>query len=133
MITHIFKVQFINIKVNDFCEYATGEHHAHNWFAPTKQNLMCYGQSAWEIINQSEDFQNLAPMKNATPPETKFTILRPGNITRYVLVLDRSKSMLDPKNDPNVCPRIDRLKEASIKFVMYDVEDGDSMGVVSFR
>ena len=91
---------------------------------------MCYGQSAWEVINQSEDFDNgnLKPINSTIPPPTEFKILRPGNNTRYVLVLDKSTSMKNPK----ACPRIDKLKEASIKFVKYDVIDGDQVGVVSF-
>ena len=89
---------------------------------------MCYGQSAWEVIRQSEDFQDIEEMDPETPPETKFRILRPGNKTRYVLVLDISTSMDGPKK----CPRIIRLAEASQKFLLYDVLDGDEVGVVSF-
>ena len=108
---------------------ATGEIHKHDWFGPTRQNVMCYGQSAWEVIRQSEDFKGLSPMNKLIPPPTEFRILQPGsNGTRYVLILDKSNSM----KKPTECPRIDRLKEASKKFVMYDVMDGDQVGVVSF-
>ena len=89
---------------------------------------MCYGQSAWEVIRKSEDFKGLSPMNDLVPPPTHFRILQPGTNTRYVLILDKSVSMEDPKE----CPKIDRLKEASKKFVMYDVMDGDQVGVVSF-
>ena len=101
----------------------------HDWFGPTKQNVMCYGQSAWEIIRKSEDFEGLTPINDfKVPPSVKFRVLQPGSNTRYVLILDKSSSM----DDPGKCPRIDRLKEASKKFVEYDVMDGDQVGVVSF-
>ena len=129
MLRHLFH----NIKVNDFCETATGEYHTHNWFNPTRQNLMCYGQSAWEVINQHEDFQNLMPMEDTLPPETLFRVLRPGSTTRYVLVLDTSGSMNDPKEIRFGNPRIKRLQEASTKWIKYDVNDGDQVGVVRFR
>ena len=89
---------------------------------------MCYGQSTWEVIRQSEDFSGLTPMEDTTPPTTSFRILKPGINTRYVLILDKSTSM----NNPKECPRINRLKEASKKFVSYDVPDGDSVAVVEF-
>ena len=89
---------------------------------------MCYGQSAWEVIRQSEDFSGLTPMTDEKPPQTDFRILKPGSNTRYALVLDTSGSM----KDPNKCPKIDRLKETAKKFVLYDVADGDQVGVVEF-
>ena len=89
---------------------------------------MCYGQSTWEVIRQSEDFLDLIPLNDAKPPQTSFKVFQPGSSTRYVLILDKSTSMDNPKR----CPRIDRLKEASKKFVMYDVPDGDQVGVVEF-
>ena len=94
---------------------------------------MCYGQSAWEVINQHEDFQNLSPMEDTLPPETLFRVLRPGSTTRYVLVLDTSGSMNDPKEIRFGNPRIKRLQEASTKWIKYDVNDGDQVGVVRFR
>ena len=90
---------------------------------------MCYGQSTWEVIKQSEDFSGLSPMDDPTPPQTDFRILQPGSNTRYVLILDKSDSI----NDPDKCPRIDRLKEASKKFVSYDVPDGDEVAIVQFK
>ena len=114
--------------MNDFCEIATGEVHKHDWFGPTRQNVMCYGQSTWEVIRQSEDFDELIPKDASAPPETTFRILQPGSSTRYVLILDKSRSM----KDPDECRRIDRLKEAAKKFVSYDVPDGDQVGVVAF-
>ena len=116
------------IKVNDFCEIATGEIHKHDWYGPTRQNVMCYGQSTWEVIRQSEDFSGLIPLDDTEPPSTSFNIYQPGSRTRYVLILDKSTSM----DHPTECPRIDRLKEASKKFVLYDVPDGDEVGVVEF-
>ena len=89
---------------------------------------MCYGQSTWEVIRQSEDFLGLIPLDDTEPPPTSFNIFKPGSSTRYVLILDKSTSM----NEPKKCPRIDRLKEASKKFVLYDVPDEDQVGVVEF-
>ena len=114
--------------MNDFCEIATGDVHKHDWYVQTRQNVMCYGQSAWEVIRQSEDFSGLTPMNDQKPPQTEFRILKPGSSTRYALVLDISGSM----TNPDKCPKIDRLKEAAKKFVMYDVADGDQVGVVEF-
>ena len=90
--------------------------------------MLCYGQSTWEVISKHEDFNGLEPLDHKTPPETEFRIIQPGNATRYVLVLDKSTSM----DAPDKCPRIKRLRDASKKFIMYDVLDGDQVGVVSF-
>ena len=60
------------------------------------------------------------------PPETTFTIYKPETGGRFVLTLDKSGSM-DEKN------RMTRLKQSTIKWINYELEEGNQLGIVKFE
>nr|KAF6444220.1 hypothetical protein HJG59_008528 [Molossus molossus] len=69
---------------------ATGTHSTE---APTPQNKMGSHRSTWDIIRESYDFQNVAPMTGTNPPpHPTFSLLKAKNQV-VCLVLDKSGSM----------------------------------------
>ena len=115
---------FLN-SVDHFCNDTETVFH-HDKYKPTKHNAKCNYQSTWQVIMQNIDFNGVQPINTEIPPpETKFTILYPESEGRFVLVLDRSGSM-DEKQ------RMTRLKQSSIRWINYEVEDGTKIGIVSF-
>ncbi|KAM7100001.1 LOW QUALITY PROTEIN: calcium-activated chloride channel regulator 1-like [Molossus nigricans] len=76
------------IEVTEFT--ATGTHSTE---APTPQNKMGSHRSTWDIIRESYDFQNVAPMTGTnSPPHPTFSLLKAKNQV-VCLVLDKSGSM----------------------------------------
>jgi hypothetical protein len=111
--------------VDHFCKNTEQTFH-HDIYKPTKHNSMCDYRPTWDVIIENEDFNGVKPMNiSIAPPETKFTIMYPDDGGRFVLVLDRSKSMLDAS-------RMDRLKQSSIRWIQYDVAIGTNIGLTSF-
>ena len=101
----------------------------HDIFKPTKHNAKCNFLPPWEIIKSNVDFQqeNFKPMNTSVlPPETTFTIYKPETGGRFVLTLDKSGSM-DEKN------RMTRLKQSTIKWINYELEEGNQLGIVKFE
>ena len=96
---------------------------------PTKHNALCKYQSVWEVIEKNNDFNggNFKPMNASNPaPDTTFEIIQPDKGGRFVLVLDKSGSM----DDEN---RMERLKQSSTRWIKYDLEEGNKLGVVRFE
>ena len=95
---------------------------------PTKHNALCKYQSVWEVIQKNSDFQgNFQPMDPSNPaPNTNFEIIQPDQGGRFVLVLDRSGSMEKEH-------RMERLKQSSTRWIKYDLEAGNKLGVVHFE
>ncbi|KAL1479977.1 hypothetical protein MTO96_051423, partial [Rhipicephalus appendiculatus] len=48
--------------VSEFCVGNSGDNNRHNVLAPNKQNDLCRGKSAWEVISSNDDFMGF---KNA--------------------------------------------------------------------
>lgn len=63
----------------------------HNKEAPNAQNQRCNLRSTWEVIQESEDFQQATPM-TTQPPTPTFSLLQIGQRI-LCLVLDKSGSM----------------------------------------
>ena len=104
-----------------------GSTHAHLEDRPTKQNVICRGRSAWYPLDNSADI-DFTPGVCASPPTqpepTEFAFLRESSLaSRYVLVLDASRSMEE---------RIERVKQAAIRWTERDLRDGSFLGVVRF-
>nr|XP_054755671.1 calcium-activated chloride channel regulator 1-like [Lytechinus pictus] len=99
----------------------------HNLQAPNLQNKKC-GKSAWEVLYDSEDFQNEnnPSMPPGTNTEPSFRILQPPSTRRVVLVLDISGSM-------NIENRFNKLIQAATIFIMDLVPAGSEVGLVSFH
>lgn len=72
-------------------EFCTAE--THNPEAPNLQNKMCNHRSTWDVMMDSDDFQNALPMMGTDePPHPTFSLLKSKQ--RVVcLVLDKSGSM----------------------------------------
>lgn len=116
----------ITENLDHFCESFDSDF-IHDDARPTKHNFMCRGKPVWQVIQESEDFQNgqLKPYPHPVPPDTKFQVVRPEE-ARFMMVLDVSTSM----NDHN---RLKRLMKSSEDWIKFDVRDGSQVGIVSFK
>ena len=113
--------------VNDFCDGIETQFF-HDPQIPTKQNDFCKGQSTWSVIQNSSDFISSFGAYNATqikqPLPIAFNLFYPES-ARFVLVLDVSNSM-------NTDDRLLRLQQSSARWIMNDIRDGSSLGIVTF-
>ncbi|XP_066266574.1 calcium-activated chloride channel regulator 4A-like [Branchiostoma lanceolatum] len=97
----------------------------HNREAPNKHNVMCQGQSAWDVMNKHQDFADGAnPPREVDSTVPNFVLLQESDSTSIVLVLDVSGSM---SGKP-----IDRLHQVATRFIRSTVSFGTSVGVVTF-
>ncbi|XP_006898296.1 PREDICTED: calcium-activated chloride channel regulator 4-like [Elephantulus edwardii] len=105
--------------VTEFCNAKN-----HNREAPSLQNKKCESRSIWEVISNSEDFNNTVPMEE-TPPPPVFSLLRISE--RVVcLVLDKSGSM-------STSQRLQRMNQAAKHFLLQTIENGSWVGLVQFE
>lgn len=82
-------------KVVEFCNAST-----HNQEAPNLQNQMCSLRSTWDVITDSEDFNNSFPMKGTElPPPPMFSLVQAGDKV-VCLVLDVSSKMAKVTFEP---------------------------------
>ena len=105
------------------------EERIHHSVIPTKHNVMCDGQSVFEVVRQSWDFEGYKPLNRSVDTTPKFTILQPTTMaTPFMFILDASNSMARKNN------RIGRLKQGIERFMTYDVDLslGLPYGVASF-
>ncbi|KAL1772191.1 calcium-activated chloride channel regulator 1 [Sigmodon hispidus] len=107
--------------IDSVVEFCTEKNH--NKEAPNAQNQRCNLRSTWEVIQESEDFQQATPM-TTQPPTPTFSLLQIGQRV-LSLVLDKSGSMA---NDD----RLNRLNQASKLFLLQTVEQGSWVGMVTF-
>ena len=95
-------------------------------FAPTKHNVLCDGESAWDVINNSDDVKlvrnRMIVKKSEVTP--RIDIVREVAPT-HVLVLEISASMAE--NDDWKF-----INKAAHKLIRYDLPDSARLGVVSF-
>eukprot|EP00058_Branchiostoma_floridae_P007703 XP_002593191.1 hypothetical protein BRAFLDRAFT_72730 [Branchiostoma floridae] len=97
---------------------------SHNREAPNKQNALCNGQSAWDVMNKHQDFANGAnPPREVVSTVPDFVLLQEKE-PMMVLVLDTSGSM---RGDP-----IRRLNQAATHFIRSTVLDDSWLGIVTF-
>ena len=113
-----------------FCDET--EDYIHNSDLPTKHNLYCDGKSVWGVIMDSPDFQN----DNNQPTDglntiPEFVVVRPQT-SRYVLVMDTSKSMTSGGNMGQI-PRDKTVLDAAKRWIKYEVADGTEIGLVVFQ
>ncbi|KAM8789740.1 calcium-activated chloride channel regulator 1-like [Rhynchonycteris naso] len=109
--------------LNSVTEFCTAE--THNAEAPNLQNKMCNHRSTWDVIKDSDDFQNVSPMKGKNPPPPPtFSLLRTKQ--RVVcLVLDKSGSMSSDD-------RLFRMNQAAELYLIQIIEMGSLVGMVTF-
>uniref|UniRef100_A0ABI7YRX7 VWFA domain-containing protein n=1 Tax=Felis catus TaxID=9685 RepID=A0ABI7YRX7_FELCA len=107
--------------VTEFCTAET-----HNMEAPNLQNKMCNRRSTWDVIKDSDDFQNAPPMTGTdSPPRPTFSLLKAKQ--RVVcLVLDKSGSM-DSED------RLFRMNQAVELYLIQIIEKGSLVGMVTFE
>ncbi|KAM8791745.1 calcium-activated chloride channel regulator 1-like [Rhynchonycteris naso] len=115
----IMFMQGIN-SVTEFCTEKT-----HNAEAPNLQNKMCNHRSTWDVIKDSDDFQNASPLKGKNlPPPPTFSLLRTkGRVV--CLVLDKSGSM-------TLDDRLLRMNQAAELYLTQIIEMGSLVGMVTF-
>ncbi|CAL4188735.1 unnamed protein product, partial [Meganyctiphanes norvegica] len=99
---------------------------SHNREAPTRQNLICFGKSIWEVVRASTDFQNNRNVEGGLlESEVVFTYVRP-QAPRLVLLIEDTNAM-------NVQKRWDFMRKAIQKTVTYDIPEGYNVGLVVFN
>ncbi|XP_022436626.1 calcium-activated chloride channel regulator 2 [Delphinapterus leucas] len=107
--------------VVEFCNAST-----HNQEAPNLQNQMCSLRSTWDVITDSDDFNNGFPMKGTElPPPPTFSLIQAGDKV-VCLVLDVSSKMA--KAD-----RLLQLQQAAEFYLMQVVEIHTFVGIASFN
>ncbi|XP_044156319.1 calcium-activated chloride channel regulator 1-like [Bufo gargarizans] len=106
--------------VHSFCN-----EQSHNREAPNQQNRLCNQKSTWEVIMNSPDMKQSAPLDNSNIPDPTFTMLQYKDRV-VTLVLDVSGSM-------GGYDRINRLYQASEVYIMQIVESGSYVGIVIFE
>ncbi|KAM9221774.1 LOW QUALITY PROTEIN: calcium-activated chloride channel regulator 2-like [Dugong dugon] len=106
--------------VVEFCNAST-----HNQEAPNLQNQMCSLRSTWDVITDSADFNNCAPMNGTElPPPPTFSLVQAGNKV-VCLVLHVSRKMAE-------ADRLLRLQQAAEFYLMQIVEIHTFVGIASF-
>ncbi|EHB18738.1 Epithelial chloride channel protein, partial [Heterocephalus glaber] len=112
--------------VVEFCTAKT-----HNTEAPNLQNKMCNHRSTWDVISESSDFQNAAPMTGTNlSPHPTFSLLKSKQ--RVVcLVLDKSGSM--STKDGLGLSRLIRMNQAAEMYLIQIIEKGSMIGMVTFE
>lgn len=107
--------------VTMFCDEGT-----HDAYAPTKHNLMCDRRSTFDVISNHPDFAiNSISNKQytseiSTVPKITYT---KQNLTRYVLVIENSKDMLQRES-------WNYLKVAIRKWALFDLPRNTEVGVL---
>ena len=110
--------------MNHYGESTDGMYY-HDSNKPTKQNILCGGQPAWQVIQNSEDFLNgINPPMDEEPDPTKFHVLRPQK-AKFAVVIDVSGSMDNHK-------RLTRVQQSATDWIQYDVQNGSSVAIVTF-
>ena len=96
--------------------------------APTKQNVLCGGKSALQVIEESEDYAILQNLKSGKvnrsdkSPIIQFVKEQPP---KYILLLETSSSMAD--NDDWKF-----INKAVQKLIRYDLPDSALLAVITF-
>ena len=112
------------LQVNHYGESTDGMYY-HDSNKPTKQNILCGGQPAWQVIQNSEDFRNgTNPPMDEDPDQTKFHVLRPQK-AKFAIVIDVSSSM-------DTARRLSRVQQSATDWIQYDVQNGSSVAIVKF-
>ncbi|XP_068219578.1 calcium-activated chloride channel regulator 1-like isoform X2 [Palaemon carinicauda] len=108
-------------QVTKFCDSKT-----HNQEAPTKQNALCDGLSAWEVMKRHSDFAEAQSRRTSTgylSPQIHF-IRKPTQ--RFILLVEDTTIM-------NVQRRWEFVRKAIRRVVVYDLPNGAEVGVVVFN
>nr|XP_045589593.1 calcium-activated chloride channel regulator 4-like [Procambarus clarkii] len=99
----------------------------HKRVAPTKHNALCGGRSAWQIIQQTQDFaggrNSVSNGSRGLEPMLRFVH---QSSPRFVFVIEDTATM-------NLQRRWEFLRKAMRRVVVYDVPDGAHVGVVTFH
>merc|ERR1711892_909497 len=116
---------------NNFCD--TTEDYPHDNDLPTKQNLFCEGQSTWDVIMKSPDFDDGANQPgNLANTAPEFVLVGSAlDPVSYVLVMDVSGSMLSAANDNNA-DRAKAMLEAAKRWIKFEIQDGIQLGMAIF-
>lgn len=104
--------------INRFCNATT-----HNRFAPTKQNAFCNRRSVMEVIKTHYDFTNAA-LEVAVSNTTPAILYKRDTLTRYVLVVEDTKDMLQRES-------WSFLRLAIRKWAVHDLPGNTEVGLVS--
>ncbi|XP_008263168.1 calcium-activated chloride channel regulator 1 isoform X1 [Oryctolagus cuniculus] len=107
--------------VTEFCTANT-----HNTEAPNLQNKMCNHRSTWDVIMDSEDFQNASSMAGTNPPPHPIFSLLRAKQRVVCLVLDKSGSM-DSED------RLLRMNQAAALYLIQIIERESLVGMVTFE
>ncbi|XP_006816872.1 calcium-activated chloride channel regulator 1-like, partial [Saccoglossus kowalevskii] len=111
--------------VDEFCHGDSSDPSGqHNRMAPNRQNDICEGKSAWEVMVEHSDFLNGNNPTRVIDDTSPNFIIKRSEVRRVVLVLDTSGSMAG-----NL---IQRLYQMATYFIDTRIEDGSFVGIVGF-
>uniref|UniRef100_A0A8C7ARM1 Calcium-activated chloride channel regulator 1 n=1 Tax=Neovison vison TaxID=452646 RepID=A0A8C7ARM1_NEOVI len=117
----IMFMQSLN-SVKEFCTAKT-----HNTEAPNLQNKMCSSRSTWDVIMDSDDFQNASPMEGTDqPPDPTFSLLKAKQ--RVVWRLRKYSDIFFLQED-----RLFRMNQAAELYLIKIIEKGSLVGMVTFE
>ncbi|XP_071532883.1 calcium-activated chloride channel regulator 1-like isoform X2 [Panulirus ornatus] len=109
------------LQVTKFCDTQT-----HNKEAPTKQNALCGGRSAWEVMRKLPDFRaQRSPSRPVPPRPPQLHFIRQPT-QRFVLLVEDTAVM-------NVQRRWEFVRKAVRRVVVYDLPNGAQVAVVVFN
>ncbi|KAM9107714.1 LOW QUALITY PROTEIN: calcium-activated chloride channel regulator 1-like [Megaptera novaeangliae] len=106
--------------VTEFCTEKT-----HDTEAPNLQNKMCNGRTTWDVIMDSDDFQNISPMTEMNPPTHPTFSLLKSKQQVVCLLFDKSGSM-------NSQERLFRMNQAAELHLIQIIKKGSLVGMVTF-
>ena len=118
---------------DQFCDDSEDLYHRAD--IPTKHNDICDSRSTFNVILSHPDFSNFEAGNEIEDVKPTFRILGTKESSSFVMVLDVSGSMDDncgPGTGDDCENRIDRMKQASMRWIQYDVKEGVPVGLVVF-
>ncbi|XP_077862869.1 calcium-activated chloride channel regulator 1-like [Saccoglossus kowalevskii] len=111
--------------VEEFCHGDPSDPNGkHNRVPQNRQNVICDGRSAWEVMLNHSDFINGTNPTRVIDDTSPNFIIKRSEVRRVVLVLDTSGSMAGN--------RIQRLYQTATYFIDTKIEDGSFVGIVGF-
>ena len=108
------------------------EERLHHSDIPTRHNTMCDGLSVFEVVRESQDFEDYVPQNNETDTKPNFVILQPKPSGQpFISILDYSGSMYNETTGV----RMNNLKQGFRRFMTYDIdlELKIPIGIVKFN
>ncbi|CAL4062253.1 unnamed protein product, partial [Meganyctiphanes norvegica] len=116
----LLSVPFLK-NVVSFCDSST-----HKSDVPTKQNIICDGKSAWDVIKNSLDISENKPSENAPAPIFTLLTATPAFTDKIVIAVEHSHNTAINEDTWEF------LRDAVKKFIEVDVKANTAVGLILF-